>query len=544
MWRTFRIGAIVVGLCVALGASAGAATYYVATDGADANPGTSAQPWATFAHAVDRMSGGDTLLIRDGSYDQAIDHYYGEGIPTGAPGAYTVIRAEHDWGVRVTRPLRIGGNDPSYIQIQGIHFMVNAVGVSGHHLKLIRCSFRGNECTGNTTVIDAGTGSSYVLFEECFAYGCGRYKFMAYGDQNIPTENIIFRRCVARHDFHEPDPGWGRQSATFTSYDAHNVLFQNCISVDSGDDDPSLYGMLYGGIWLENKQTTPRDNSARIQGCIFLNLAGLAAINDPKNNGVREIENTVIWHTKGGYGGGVISGTPSLLLRHMTVGDIWGTFQDESYAWGTAAYGGEGFTSEQIRDSVMTGCHSYGIADYMTSASNVYFANAADFGHTWGTPAPVPGPQDRFVDPQLKYLCRVEDGSPLKGTASDGGDVGATILKRYGVSGTLWGDPGYDQLTDEPLWPFPNEAVIKQTLAAWDGPNLATRGFCAPGAGLYGGPITLTSYIWEYLGYACPAEICGAVTPLPQLGIAGAGVGEGDAGTSQATFEVALSEAP
>jgi len=32
-----------------------------------------------------------------------------------------------------------------------------------------------------------------------------------------------------------------------------------------------------------------------------------------------------------------------------------------------------------------------------------------------------------------------------------------------------------------------------------------------PGNGLYGGPITLTSYIWEYLGSACPATICSSV---------------------------------
>ena len=76
------------------------------------------------------------------------------------------------------------------------------------------------------------------------------------------------------------------------------------------------------------------------------------------------------------------------------------------------------------------------------------------------------------------------------------------------MSGTLYGEPGYDQLTDEPLWPFPNEDVIKAKMSAWDGLNDARRGFCAEGNGLYGGPLTLTSYIWEYLGNPCPADIC------------------------------------
>jgi hypothetical protein len=106
----------------------------------------------------------------------------------------------------------------------------------------------------------------------------------------------------------------------------------------------------------------------------------------------------------------------------------------------------------------------------------------------------------------LKYLCRVEDASPLKGAASDGGDIGATILNRYGVSGTLWGEPGYDSLTQESLWPFPNEDVIKAKMSSWIGQNEAKRGFCVDSIGLYGGPVTLTSYIWEYLGYPCPSE--------------------------------------
>jgi hypothetical protein len=150
------------------------------------------------------------------------------------------------------------------------------------------------------------------------------------------------------------------------------------------------------------------------------------------------------------------------------------------------------------------------LANYLTSDYNTYHGNGANFGNTWGVPPPTAGPNDVYVAPGLLYLCRVEEGSPLKGAASDGGDIGATVLKRYGVSGTLWGEPGYDVLTDESLWPFPNEQVIKQEMSSWDGPNDATRGFCAAGDSLSGGPITLTSYIWEYLGSPCPFHICQA----------------------------------
>lgn len=490
-------------------------TYYVATGGLDSNPGTYGEPWATFEHAYPSMHSGDTLIIRNGTYDQVfhggdrtydqeIFSHYGEGIPSGTSNAYTVIKAENDWGVTVADELLI--TPGSYIHIQGIHFDEGGFLSGSDHIKIIRCSFVGTVCEDNTTVIDAGTGCSYILFEECFAYGCGRYKFMGYGDQGVATEKIIFRRCVSRHDYHDPDPGWGRQCATFTSYDCHDFLMQNCISINSGDDDPSLYGYLYGGIWFENKETTPEDNSGVVQGCIFLDLAGAAAINDPNNNGNRTVENCVFWDSKGGYLAGVKSGSPTLSLDHLTIGNIWGDFQDQSYAWGTGVYTDDGFSYSEFTNSIITNCNSYGIADHVNSDYNNYYENTENFGNTWETPTPVAGPNDRFINPELKYICRVEDDSPLKGAASDGGDIGATILNRYGVSGTLWGEPGYDSLTQEPLWPFPNEGIVKEKMSSWPGPNDGERGFCAGGTGLYGGPITLTSYIWEYLGNPCPSE--------------------------------------
>ena len=51
-----------------LNSKAFAATYYVATNGNDGNPGTLAQPWATFNHAADTAVTGDTVYFRGGTY--------------------------------------------------------------------------------------------------------------------------------------------------------------------------------------------------------------------------------------------------------------------------------------------------------------------------------------------------------------------------------------------------------------------------------------------------------------------------------------------
>lgn len=47
-----------------------AATYYVATNGNNSNPGTSSQPWRTIAYAVSKMGAGDTTYVQGGTYKE------------------------------------------------------------------------------------------------------------------------------------------------------------------------------------------------------------------------------------------------------------------------------------------------------------------------------------------------------------------------------------------------------------------------------------------------------------------------------------------
>jgi hypothetical protein len=47
-------------------------TYYVSTSGSDANPGTATRPWRTFSQSFTRLSAGDTLLVRGGTYAERI----------------------------------------------------------------------------------------------------------------------------------------------------------------------------------------------------------------------------------------------------------------------------------------------------------------------------------------------------------------------------------------------------------------------------------------------------------------------------------------
>lgn len=79
---------------------------------------------------------------------------------------------------------------------------------------------------------------------------------------------------------------------------------------------------------------------------------------------------------------------------------------------------------------------------------------------------------------------------------------------------------GTDGQSDENLWPFPNEDKIKAVFRESNNPpssavpstNDTKRGFCADG-------MTLTKYIWEYLGNQIPLEIYGNNASGPNGGI-------------------------
>lgn len=59
---------LLIPVLMSIAATASATTYYVATNGNDANTGTSAQPWRTLQKAANTARAGDLVLVANGTY--------------------------------------------------------------------------------------------------------------------------------------------------------------------------------------------------------------------------------------------------------------------------------------------------------------------------------------------------------------------------------------------------------------------------------------------------------------------------------------------
>jgi len=106
-------------------ASAGT-TYYVATNGSDANPGTSARPWRTIQKAASTVTAGSTVRVRSGTYNEVVTPAH-----SGKAGAPITYMADAGAKVYLDGTGKPGGYGfgiwniaaKSHIIVKGFHFI-------------------------------------------------------------------------------------------------------------------------------------------------------------------------------------------------------------------------------------------------------------------------------------------------------------------------------------------------------------------------------------------------------------------------------------
>ena len=493
-------------------------TYYVdVTAPNDNGSGSIDSPKKRIKSAIDLMStsGGDTVIIKPGVYNHTLDAIIAP--VSGTASDYNLIKAEVDGTVIISgvrdhsdfsyySNLNLSISDygvknleaPKYIQFEGLHFSsrTGSKSVSGQYIKFLRTSFEKGP-NGNAYVLSIG--GSYLLFEDCFFYGeGGRQAFGLY-----EGDHVILRRAVIRHDHGWRDTGKMEPQGVATIYNSNFVEFQNVILLDSSSD-PNSGGSnwWYGGVTMATNGVNNQNNN--IRGLIQLNVEGTFSIAGGSGN-VNNIQmddvaaawtDQSIYKNKGSLINMDDGATKSVSVNRATVhgadamaylnySGIYTLNMKNSVASNLS--GSAFFNGNQTLNEAYNNCYE--------TPSTQYYTNCQGTGATF---------YDPFLN-GLKYLPRIEPGSELSTAGEDGGQVGAQITKKIGVSGTLYGEPGYKDRLNESLWPWPHQDRIKQEMCTDMG---VTRGFCATGNGLYGGPVNLTSYIWEALGSSCPSEFC------------------------------------
>jgi parallel beta-helix repeat protein len=108
--------------------AATAATYYVATTGNDANPGTQAQPFQTIKKGLSVCKAGDTLYLRGGTYNESIDANV-QRVPIGNSWADAPVIASYPSETAIINRINLADDSSLQGAIQYIIFDRIVVGI-------------------------------------------------------------------------------------------------------------------------------------------------------------------------------------------------------------------------------------------------------------------------------------------------------------------------------------------------------------------------------------------------------------------------------
>ena len=344
------------------------------------------------------------------------------------------------------------------------------------------------------------------------------------------STNIIYRNCVARQDAVD-EGGTVNPMAVFSVYDSNNVLVQNCIAIDANDLSSYVNGVgQYGGCFAVYDTTTTTSAVTYTNSICLNSLIGgnIIAHNNPATN--ISYSNDVFWNVQTQTpassqcgdacqprGPILYSGATSASFTNLTAGDITDANSATQNSLldadtGTTDEYSSLFIDNTLYSSSVALVKGLGAYNY-----NDYYSNTASITKSSNDITSNPSLQWPVISCTTGTPWNLSGSTVLCGNGQSGGNIGANLIYQQGASGTLWGQTGYNLQQDGTngqatvlMWPFPNEALIKTQMAAYNNATYGVtgaRGFAASGNGLYGGPITLTSYIWESLGKALPGTI-------------------------------------
>ena len=127
-----------------------AGTYYVATDGTAANDGSAERPWPTVNYALEKVGGGNTIIVKPGVYSGVmIKKDY-----AGTAEHPTVVKSEKKWGAVLTGEKNRGfDNDTGadWITVDGFEVVgarIDGIKMVGQHNVVRNCWVHNNASQG------------------------------------------------------------------------------------------------------------------------------------------------------------------------------------------------------------------------------------------------------------------------------------------------------------------------------------------------------------------------------------------------------------
>lgn len=288
------------------------ATYYVATDGSDANDGQSlTAPFQTVGHAASVVVPGDSVYIRGGRYEEnvVLDTSGTDSQPIrfeGCPGEEVIIDANEGELIAFSYVVTLNAdyNIIANVTLQGASMGMRIFG--DHNIGRFLTA-RYNYGTGI-----GGYGCHYNVIEDSLAYdnydeddGEDADGFAwSGGEPDQVGSNNVFRRCVA---YHNVDDG-------FDCWNSRDDLIEDCVAFENGESTymQQLTGTSHTGDGNGFKGGHLSDSGTQFRRCVSFNNPSRGFVNN--SGGEQEWDNNIAYDNNRGF---VTYNLPSQLRNNL-----------------------------------------------------------------------------------------------------------------------------------------------------------------------------------------------------------------------------------
>jgi hypothetical protein len=445
---------VLIFLFATFASQAFATTYYIAaTEGSNTNSGLSpSAAWATFAHAQTKVGPGDTLIVMDGTYTEAV-----KWTRSGTATNPITIKAQNDGqavidGEKQRQPWKMARADEGQIigvTIEGMVFKNSPSDVFTckvcDRVNLKRVSAY-NAGDGNYNMIGYGS-STNSLIEDIVASGGGRIAISAFESNFMTLRRVFVYGTSAGQSEGGGNPNF------LKLYKTNDSIVENLVGTQ-------VSGLRIPGAVQDYCKMASADRNKFYASVVYDLFDATSAFKRTTDNNTPQSCKDGQYHhlvSIGNVWGFEVEAGINSMIRNMTVigkntsTDIYGiNLSPEALGGGLEvdirnsifATGNVGFRVRQD-PLVLSFTHSYNNVfnfnqDYENTTKGT---GEVDMNPTWDTAKYGKG----------AYLIQP---AALKGKGEGGSNMGAEVLYQY-VNGVK---------TATPLWPWPMEDRICKEL--------------------------------------------------------------------------------